>query len=159
MIKPRWLNIAVVTILLSCNGIGNKKDPGQNNSGPEPAYTEKTACLLSEIAYCPSPQKSLDKYLAGWKLVWDAAEIDGNQVLVVTDGTTYAIAIRGSLIEFSWAAFQNWIYQDMNVTSLEKWGFTDDSSKAKISEGASKGFQNISLMVDKSNGKTLIEFL
>ncbi|MBK5270537.1 MAG: hypothetical protein JJE22_05945, partial [Bacteroidia bacterium] len=72
---------------------------------------------------------------------------------------TYAIAIRGSLIEFSWQAFQNWIYQDLNVTSLQKWEYVNDSSKARIAQGTYDGWQNMNKITDKITGKTLLAFL
>ncbi|MBK5272188.1 MAG: hypothetical protein JJE22_14355, partial [Bacteroidia bacterium] len=122
-----------VLILSACN----QQESGKNSSdiaaiqNNQPA-TKKTACLLSQIAYCPDLQKGLDKYMPGWKVVWNPSELGGNHAFVASDGTTYAIAIRGSLIEFSWQAFQNWIYQDLNVTSLQKWEYVNDSSKARI---------------------------
>jgi triacylglycerol lipase len=154
--KPTLPLFLTLIVLLSCNGESNKK-PSELDS--QPPYTEKTACLLSQISYCPAPQISLDKYMPGWKLAWDATELDGNHAFVASDGTSYAIAIRGSLIEFSWSAFQNWIYQDLNIVSLEKWPYTNDSSRAKIAEGTYEGFQNMNKMVDKTTGKTLLAFL
>jgi len=156
-----WLCLFLpAIILIACN----QQDSGKNSPG-SPAiftnqfYTEKTACLLSQISYSPDPQKALDKYMSGWKVVWNAKELGGNQAFVATDGTVYAIAIRGSLIEFSWQAFQNWIYQDINVASLQKWPYTNDSSKAKIAQGAYEGWQNMNGMIDKITGKSLLSFL
>lgn len=121
---------------MACNQQDSKKDSAKLINQP---YTEKTACLLSQIAYCPDPQKALDNYMPGWKVMWNANELGGNHAFVASDGTTYAIAIRGSLIEFSWRPFQNWIYQDLNVASLQKWPHTNDSSKAKVSQGTYNG--------------------
>jgi triacylglycerol lipase len=156
----RNIKLLVLTafILTACN----QQDSKKNSPGPALAdqpYTEKTACLLSQIAYCPDPQKATGKYMPGWKVVWNANELGGNHVFVATDGTTYAIAIRGSLISFTWQAFQNWIYQDLNVVSVQKWLYTDDSSKAKVAQGAYDGWQNMNNMVDKVTGKTLLSFL
>lgn len=147
-------------LLMACNQQeSGKKSPGQLGISTNQPYTEKTACLLSEIAYCSDQQKELDQYMPGWKVVWDASELGGNDAFVASDGTTYAIAVRGSLIQFSWQAFQNWIYQDLNVTSLQKWEYVNDSSKAKVAQGAYDGWQNMNKLTDKTTGKTLLAFL
>jgi hypothetical protein len=136
--------------------------PGTKKTGDEkeiPSYNEKTACLLSQIAYCIDEQNALNTYLPGWKVVWESIELGGNHAFVASNGNTYAIAIRGSLIEFSWNALQNWIYQDLNVTSQQAWKYTNDSSKAKVAEGSWEGWQNMTRLVDKTSGKTLLSFL
>ena len=72
---------------------------------------------------------------------------------------TYVIAIRGSVMDFSWAAIQNWIYQDLNVVSVEKWPYTDDGSSARIGLGSFHGYRNMIKMVDNKSGQTLFAFL
>lgn len=114
---------------------------------------------MSQVAYCSNEQDALNKYMPGWNMVWESSELGGNHCIVATDGIMYAMAIRGSLIEFSWSAFQNWIYQDLNIVSVRQWSFTRDSSKARIGEGSWDGWQNLVKMTDKKTGTTLQAFL
>ena len=148
----------ILIITLACNQ-QNKKEKDNATTTAESALTEQSACLFSQIAYCTDIQPTLNKYMPGWKPIWEATELGGNHAFVATDGKEYALAIRGSLINFSWAAFQNWIYQDLHVTSQEKWAFTDDSSNAKLSQGSYDGWQNLSKMTDKRTGQLLLPFL
>jgi triacylglycerol lipase len=122
-------------------------------------FTEKNACLFSQIAYCKDIPAALTAYMPGWNTAWEATEFGGNHAFVAGNGTAYVLAIRGSLINFSWAAFQNWIYQDLHVTSQEKWAFTNDSSKAKLSQGSYDGWQNLKQLKDKKTGQLLLPFL
>jgi triacylglycerol lipase len=149
---------SLLLLTLACNQ-QDKKKTLQENATPASALTEQNACLLSQIAYCADITTALTKYMPGWKTVWEATELGGNHAFVATNGNEYALAIRGSLINFSWAAFQNWIYQDLHVTSQEKWPFTNDSSKAKLSQGSYDGWQNLSKMADKKTGQLLLPFL
>jgi hypothetical protein len=149
-------------ITLACNQQDKKKKEKEAESPTTTTVsvlTEQNACLLSEITYCTDIPAALTKYMPGWKTVWEATELGGNHAFVAMNGKEYALAIRGSLINFSWAAFQNWIYQDLHVTSQEKWAFTDDSSKAKLSQGSYDGWQNLCKMVDKKTGQLLLPFL
>jgi len=117
-----------------------------------------TACILSEITYCNHPKDSLTKYLPGWTIVWNPTDRDVNYAFVATDGINYALAIRGSLFQFTWSAFNNWMYQNLNVAIQSKWKYTDSTS-AKISRGSYEGWQNISNMKDSLTGKSLWQFL
>lgn len=121
--------------------------------------TEKNACLLSQIAYEEDIPAAVNTYMPGWKSVWISKELGGNHAFVATNGREYALAIRGSLISFTWAAFQNWIYQDLHVVSQEKWNYTNDSSKARLSQGAFDGWQNLCKMADRQSGQLLLPFL
>lgn len=121
--------------------------------------TEDTACLLSQLAYCPVIEDSLSHYMPGWTLLWDATELNGNHAFVAGNGRDYALAIRGSLMNFTWSAFQNWIYQDLHVTTQRKWPYTKDSSKAWVSQGAYTGLENLNNTKDKKSGKPLISLL
>lgn len=160
MRNSRFLLFCLLLLTLACNQL-DKKDKEQKSSTTvtESALTEQNACLLSQIAYCSDITTALNTYMPGWKPVWEATELGGNHAFVATNGNEYTLAIRGSLINFSWAAFQNWIYQDLHVTSQEKWGFTNDSSNAKLSQGSYDGWQNMSKMVDKKTGELLLPFL
>lgn len=156
----RILSFAAIAFLItcSCNDASQKKE-NQPEAVLSSELTEKTACLLSQIAYCTDISGAINKYMPGWHPLWEGTELNGNHALVASNGREYVLAIRGSLISFSWAAFQNWIYQDLHVTSQEKWMFTDDSSKAKVAQGAYDGWQNLSKMVDKKTGQLLLPFL
>lgn len=151
--RPALLPILVLLFLFSCNE-QNKKAAETNKP-----FTNTDACLFSEIAYCNNPQQQLDRYLPDWKVVWDAVALNGNHAFVAFDGKKYVIAIRGSLIEFNWDAFENWIYQDLNIASQEKWDYTDNVSGAKISTGSYRGWQNLIKIKDKNSGKDLLTFL
>jgi triacylglycerol lipase len=151
------LILSAVIFICSCNqhdGTGHKPA-----SITDSVYGEKTACMLSQIAYSKNIAKDLQQYMPDWQLVWDGAERGGNHAFLATNGEGYALGIRGSLLEFSWAAFQNWVYQDLNVMSLKNWEFTNDSSKAKIAQGSWDGWQNLNNMTDKTTGKTLLAVL
>jgi hypothetical protein len=124
----------------------------------KPAFTSITACIFSEIAYCNNPQQLLDKYLPQWKIVWNPLAVGGNYAFVATNDTVYAIAFRGSLIEFSEDAFSNWIYNDLNVATQNNWSYSS-TSNAKISQGSYIGWQNLEKMKDQVSGKKLWEFL
>lgn len=132
---------------------------------PVPLYsftsglTEDTACLLSQLAYCPRIDDSLQRFMPGWTLYWDAIEVNGNHAFVAGNGRDYALAIRGSLMNFTWSAFQNWIYQDLHVATQRRWTYTNDSSKAWVSEGAFTGLENLKNARDKKSGILLIDFL
>ena len=147
---------AILFLIFSCNSPGSAAhDPLITDS----VYGEKTACLLSQIAYSKTVAEDLDQHLPGWKVVWDGQPRGGNYTFIATNGTGYAISIRGSLLEFSWDAFQNWVYQDLNVTSLRDWPHTNDSSKARIAQGAWDGWQNLCNMTDKNTGISMLAFL
>ena len=119
----------------------------------------KTSCVLSQLAYCSSPEELIEKHLPGWKIVWNPEVVNGNYAFIATNGTSYALAIRGSLLEFSWNAFQNWFYQDLNIAEMKRWAYTNSEDKAEISQGAYNGWMNLNLMKDKINGQYLFPFL
>jgi triacylglycerol lipase len=149
----RTIHFFILFLCIACNDAAKPKTEAASQTD------EKTACLLSQISYCENEQQALDKHLPGWRVVWESTELGGNHAIVTTNGDAYALAIRGSLMEFSWAAVQNWIYQDLNIVSLQKWSYTHDSSKAKIAQGAWDGWNNLIKMTDRSSGATLISFL
>lgn len=120
---------------------------------------EDTACFLSEISYCDHPDSVIEKYLPGWKLVWESQEVNGNHAIIAGREGTFALVIRGSLLDFSWGAFQNWIYQDLHVTNQENWPFTLDNQPATVSSGAYTGWKNMGLMHDKSGNIMLQQIL
>jgi hypothetical protein len=148
--------VSLITLLFfGCKQTDSKK----NSFFSKASFSAATACMLSQISYCDNQQDSLHKYLPKWSIVWKPQAINGNDAYVATDGTNYAVAMRGSLIKFSWNAFDNWIYQNLNVAVQKSWEFTDSSIAAKVSLGAYSGWQNINKLTDSSNGKTLWQFL
>ncbi|HQV59858.1 MAG TPA: hypothetical protein PLG08_03750 [Chitinophagaceae bacterium] len=151
--------LSFLLLTLSCKQKENKKEKENPEAVIISELTEKTACLLSQIAYCTNIDSAINKYMPGWKPIWEAAELGGNHAFVASNGREFALAIRGSLINFSWAAFQNWIYQDLHVASQEKWTFTNDSSNAKLAQGAFDGWQNLCRMTDKKTGQLLLPLL
>jgi triacylglycerol lipase len=161
--RSKVLFVGLMLLCLSCS------DEQRNSASPAPAVavaslpvagplSTATACLFSEIAYCNNPQLQLDKYLPGWKMAWHPESVSGNHAFVATDGKAYVVAIRGSLIEFSWDAFDNWIYQDLNVAIQKDWPYADHGS-SKISQGSYRGWDNLNRAVDTVTGETLFEFL
>lgn len=149
-------------LLLSGCAIDDNKD--KKGSRPElaesPAFntglTEDTACLLSQVAYSSTIDSTLRQYMPGWAVIWEGRELNGNHAFVAGNGREFALAIRGSLINFSWAAFQNWIYQDLHVTTQEKWAYSPDSLEAKVSAGSYTGWQNLQNMTDLKSGRLLL---
>ena len=155
-------SILVFLILMACNQQGSKEPsstPSKKDSLQEKNISSVTACILSEIAYCTNPQKEMDQYMPGWKIVWDPVAVGGNYAFVATDGNVYALAIRGSLIEFTWEAFDNWIYNDLNIAYQKDWPYTNNVSGARISQGAYTGWDNLNRMTDKKTRKSLWSFL
>lgn len=151
--------LLITTLLTVACKEQDKKKKNDFSPAVESSLTEQNACVFSQIAYCTDITTALITYMPGWKIVWEGNELGGNHAFVATNGNEYTLAIRGSLINFSWAAFQNWIYQDLHVTSQEKWLFTDDSSNAKLSQGSYDGWQNLNRMTDKKTGQLLLPFL
>lgn len=114
------------------------------------------AMTLASITYCKNIKSALNKYLPGWSLVWlpDAA-VNGNYAYVAQNNLTkqYAVAIRGSLLNFSWDAFDNWFEQDFNVFEQVNWLYPSTDQYPKISRGASDGLNDLSNLVMTFNGQ------
>lgn len=139
--------------LVSCN------EQAARQAEAKPAFTNITACLFSQLAYCRDPAQQASTYLPDWKITWNGTALNGNHALIATDGEKYVIAIRGSLMEFSWDAFENWIYQDLNIVSQEDWEFCEKGSGARISTGSYRGWQNLTKIKDQQSGKDILTFL
>lgn len=118
----------------------------------------KEACLFSQMAYCTDPQAQLDQFLPGWKLVWHPARTTSNHSFIASDGRQYVVAIRGSLMEISWNAIDNWIYQDLNVVEQDDWTYSDVQG-ARIAQGTARGLANVLQSTDTATGQKLLEFL
>ncbi len=149
---------AIISFLFLFSAGCDQKTTGKK--GPAiPAFTEKNAATMAQITYCSNPQEKLNTYLPQWKIVWNPKAINGNYAFAATDGNTWAIAIRGSVIDFSWDAFSNWIYHDFNIANQKKWIYADSTNDAYISEGAYEAFENMEKMKDSATGKSLWEFI
>ncbi len=154
--------LLLLSFLIGCKEDENKKtNAGENKEQGvknEPPFTDTTACVFSQLAYCTNPQGQLNKYMPGWKVVWNPLPVGGNHAFVATDSITYVIAIRGSLISFTEDAFNNWISNDLNVASQDAWPYSKKQNAA-ISHGSWLGWQNLERMKDKISGKSLWTFL
>ena len=120
-----------------------------------------TAMQLSTVAYCKNLQKTLHHYLPTWDVVWESThEINGNNAFIAKSGNQYAVSIRGSILNFSWAAFYNWFYQDFNIFTQVAWPYKQStgSSKPMISQGSMNGLNNLN-QLKNSSGETIINYL
>jgi triacylglycerol lipase len=147
-------------IINSCFSCKNKQKQTPETPKPAPVSIDSiVACVFSQIVYTDQPQKGLDSFLPGWKIVWNPSPLNGNYAFVARKNNTLAIAIRGSVMAFNEAAFQNWVQQDLNAFTQTAWPFTLDTTGAKISDGAYEAWQNMSRLKDTATGKTLWQFL
>lgn len=135
--------------------LGSESGGGGSESGGG-AMGPGVAMTLASITYCADIKSALHKYLPGWSLVWlpDAA-VNGNYAFVVRNDATkqYAVAIRGSLLDFSWDAFDNWFEQDFNVFEQVDWLYPATDQQPKISKGSSDGLNDLSNLVMTFNGQ------
>lgn len=127
------------------------------------AIGDVIAMQLASITYCSltnNVKPTLNKYLPDWQLVWEPVQaIQGNWAFIAYNGVQYVLAIRGSILNFSWGSFDNWFEDDFNILEQVPWVYTDDSSnKPMISKGASDGLENLKKLKD-SNGDTILGFL
>lgn len=129
------------------------------------AIGDKKAMQLASITYCSlngpnSVKNTLNQYLPTMKLVWEPVEaVQGEYAFIALNGSQYIIAIRGSILNFSWGAFDNWFKQDFNIFEQVPWKYTDDSSEnPMISKGSNEGIDNLNKLKDK-NGDTILDFL
>ena len=148
--------------LSCCQDQQNKKPETTNKQDLPPnanlVFTDSTACIFSEISYCPDPQQQLDKYMPGWRVVWNPLSVGGNYAFVATDSIRYVIAVRGSLLSFTEDAFNNWVTNDLNVMTQDNWPYCS-TEKAAISHGSYIAWQNLERMRDRKSGKSLWSFL
>ena len=147
----RFIFILIVTTFIACNDTGKKEAAA--------GFSNSEACVFSQISYCSQPQDTLNKYLPGWKIVFDPMSISGNYAFVATNGKKYAIVIRGSLLTFTKDAIENWIKQDLHVAVQVAWPYTDNVKDARVSQGAYDGWQNLVNLKDKITGKSIKQFL
>jgi hypothetical protein len=127
------------------------------------AIGDVIAMQLSSITYCSltnNVASTLANYLPNWQLVWQpTAAIEGDWAFIAYNGIQYVIAIRGSILNFSWGSFDNWFRQDFNVLEQVPWVYTNDTSTdPMISKGSSEGLTNLINLVD-ANGDTMFDYL
>lgn len=122
-------------------------------SGSQPAGA-LTAVQLCFTSYATDPINDISTYLPGWKIVWNGSQSsDGNYAFIAVDptGDNYGLAIRGSLppqdIFKSWAAFANWVLEDLDVITRAKWPYAS-TPNPEISTGANTAFNNVLTMTD-----------
>jgi triacylglycerol lipase len=114
------------------------------------------AMTLASITYCADIKGALGKYLPDWRLAWlPDKSVGGNYAYVAQNTKTghYVVAIRGSLLNFSWDAFDNWFYQDFNVFEQVNWLYPYTDDVPKISRGSSDGLNDLSNLVQTINGR------
>lgn len=161
----KWMAVLLIFIVLPGCATRQGSDAENTMAGPGPATTPppialdtRTACLLAQMAYCADPQARLDSFLPGWKIVWHPARVNSNHAWLATDGTQWAVAFRGSLMDISWEALDNWINQDLNILTQVAWPYGTNPS-SRISQGAHLAFQNLLALKDTVTGSNLFDFL
>lgn len=153
--------LLIVTGLLAC---GNASRQFAENTVGAAAEAElqpldsRTAVVLAQLAYCSNPQKQLSALLPGWKVAWYPRAINSNHAFVASNGKQWAISIRGSLMEFSWHAFDNWVNQDLNILTQVDWAYSTENG-ARISQGMHNSFNNLLQLRDTITNLSLPEFL
>lgn len=140
---------------------------GEDNNGDNGVIT---AATLAAIAYCGSADsitQSLAASLPDWSLAWAPDnEINGNYAYIAyfnsSSSPQYAVAIRGSVLDFSWQTFQDWFEQDFNVFLQNNWTYPTGDPQPQISRGAADGLADLqSLASTVSAGKPvrMLDFL
>ncbi len=120
----------------------------------------KEAVRLNQLIYGDTLEKALAAHAPAFETVFIPEAVNGNYAVIVKDKAAdrYALVIRGSMIEFSNAGFQNFIMQDFNIFRIKEWKYTDTVKEAYISNGAWIGFQNLLQLRDKKTGLSIKEF-
>ncbi|HYG16581.1 MAG TPA: hypothetical protein VEC12_12570 [Bacteroidia bacterium] len=139
----------------------------ENKNYSEPANSGGALpMILSHAAYYADPQSILNQYplSKNWNVVWAGNFSNANYAFIATDGSAYAVAIRGSELDFSEAALVNWFEEDLNVYLHNTWDWYVPTSagnnyKAIISRGAYDGLTELQTMTDATTGGTLADFL
>ena len=106
------------------------------------------AMTLASIAYCTNIEAALGKNAPGWSLVWQPdAPVNGTLAYIAYNKQEdqYALAIRGSIIDFSWGSFDNWFEQDLNVLLQSDWPYPQMNG-VKISLGSAYGLSDLNAL-------------
>jgi hypothetical protein len=144
-----------MAVLAACNT--NKK----KEQSATPFLSPKETVLLNQLVYNDTIKEAFANYAPGYDLIFLPKAVNGNYAFIAKNKTTnqYALVIRGSLIEFSNAGFQNFILQDFNIFTIKKWEYADTVKEAYFSNGAYIGFQNLLQLRDGTTGLTIKEFI
>lgn len=135
---------------------------GTNPQDPNPLL----ALTLATIAYATVPSKitnCLQTYAPDWSLVWvPDRSIEGMFAYIAYNGSSqYVVAIRGSELNFSWDAFDNWFLEDLNVFSQVPWMFPNSDQNPMISQGSSDGLTALTQLVQTTPAgqQTILQYL
>jgi hypothetical protein len=156
MLKSKaFFCISAVIIITACNSGKTKKQEAA------PFLSAKETVLLNQLVYKDTIREAFANYAPEYELVFLPTAVNGNYAIIAKNKTTdqYTLAIRGTLIEFSNAGFQNFFLQDFNIFTIKKWEYTDTAKEAYISNGAYTGFQNLLQLRDGTTGLTIKEFI
>jgi triacylglycerol lipase len=137
---------------------------GEDNNGDN---GQIIAATLSAIAYCDGETSiinSLAATLPDWSLAWiPDVEINGNYAYIAYNeqAEQYAVAIRGSVLDFSWQAFEDWFEQDFNVIYQSDWTYPASDQNPKTSRGAADGLSDLTSLVSTASGNQvrMLDFL
>lgn len=154
-IKSQLLLIVVIILIASCNTAKTK------NKERASFLSAKEAVLLNQLVYKPNLADTLAKYAPDFEVQFLPEAVNGNFAFITKkkNKEQYALVIRGSMIEFSNAGFQNFVLQDFNIFTIKKWEYADTVKEAYISNGAYTGFQNLLKLRDKSTGLDIKDFI
>jgi hypothetical protein len=124
--------------------IGSNTEDAATNG--KRAIGDTIAMQMAAITYCStkgpnSVKETFRHYFPTWQLVWEPVnEVEGNYAFIAHTGAQYVIAIRGSILQFSWASFDNWFREDFNILEQKPWIYTQNpAAKPMISKGAYEG--------------------
>jgi hypothetical protein len=147
--------IVILAASTACNT--NKK----KEQSPAPFLSAKETVLLSQLVYKDTIKEAFAGYAPEYEIVFLPKSIGGNLAVIVKNknANQYAVVIRGSLIEFSNAGFQNFFLQDFNIFTNKPWNYADTVKEANISLGAFTGFQNLLQLRDITTGLSIKEFI
>lgn len=145
----------IAVLVTACNSAKKSK---QEAAG---FLSAKELILFNQLVYKPNLKDSVARYAPAFELVYNPVAINGNYAMIVKKKTAnqYALVIRGSMIEFSNAGFQNFILQDFNIFTMKKWQYADTVKDAYIGQGTSIGFNNLLQLKDSSTGLSIKEFI
>jgi predicted small secreted protein len=148
-------SVFFIAFITACN---TSKKKGQSVAS---FLTAKDVVQFNQLVYKVNVKDSFVKYAPDYDIVFLPKDVNGNLAIIAKNKNTeqYALVIRGSLIEFSNAGFQNFILQDFNIFTIKKWEYADTVKEAYISNGAYTGFQNLQQLRDIVSGLTIKEFI
>lgn len=152
---PGYVFITALLVVTACGTSETKKHLQAT------AISAKDAVVLNQLVYKPNIADSFAKYAPGYELVFIPKAVNGNFAVIAKNkaANQYAVIIRGSMIEFTNAGFQNFILQDFNIFTMKKWEYADTVKDAYIGRGTYLGFQNLLQLKDTITGLGILEFL